>query len=204
MELFPTFCTHCSHADFFFFCRSLNLKMISTLECLLQTQIRGKNTHAQAETIRWKTQSYTAIRVTGKSRLHQRIPDGASDLLGGGEFVIYAIREKQIKHKYLLPSTFLNNWQVTQWYLLNGWVQKLMRPEELLYPIGILGAQIPRLTFYPSGKSRWFSTLNWLFGGLLFGPPQDFGDPGKVKRWSEEMYAEQLLLWVEKNSIEWT
>lgn len=49
MELFTTFCTYSSHADFFFFCESINLKMISTLECLLQTQIHSKNTHAQAK-----------------------------------------------------------------------------------------------------------------------------------------------------------
>lgn len=36
---------HRAHADFFFFCGSINLKMISTVECLLQTQIHGKKTH---------------------------------------------------------------------------------------------------------------------------------------------------------------
>lgn len=42
MELFTTFCTYRSHADFFFFCGSINLNMISTVKCLLQTQIHGK------------------------------------------------------------------------------------------------------------------------------------------------------------------
>lgn len=45
MELFTTFCTYRSHADFFFFCGSINLKMISTVECLLQIQIHGKKIH---------------------------------------------------------------------------------------------------------------------------------------------------------------
>lgn len=49
MGLFTIFCTYSSHADYFFFCWSINLKMISTLECLLQTQIHVKNTHAEAK-----------------------------------------------------------------------------------------------------------------------------------------------------------
>lgn len=72
-------------------------------------------------------------------------------------------------------------------------MQKLVRPNELLYPIGILGTPNPQLTFAQVAKVD-FLNIKWITRWTLHLSSTGFGDPEKGKGGSEEMHPEQLSL----------
>lgn len=51
----------------FIFCCNINLKVISILECLLQTQIHGKKSTCIGKNIKRRTLCYIAIEIIEKS-----------------------------------------------------------------------------------------------------------------------------------------